>query len=408
MNQQLALVGDNNPPAEQTPSESKAVAFFGKFDLVALKKANAELLFDYETKKGREEARSHIYKLRQSKAAIEKAGKAERADSIAYQKAVIVEEDKLVAEVVEMIEVHAKPLEEWEEKEAKRVETIRARIDGMKVTAEYLAGKTSAELKTRLSELATLVTGEGFDEFADQAYAMKAVAIDQLQQAITAAEKAEADAAELLRLRHEAEMRRIADEKAAEEKRLEDERLSAEKAEADRKAQEAAEALAAEEKRKADEAAEAKRIAAAQKQAAEDARVAAEAEAAQREAKLLEEAENAKKAQKEAEDKAEAERIAAQVAATAAAEKAKRDQESAVAAEAKRIADEKAAQKAIDDARAADREHRAKINRETLEVLTQILNATFDDKNVDTADGMAKAIITAVALVKIPHLQINY
>lgn len=80
-------------------------------------------------------------------------------------------------------------------------------------------------------------------------------------------------------------------------------------------------------------------------------------------------------------------------------------QAAAVAAETKRIANEAAKKKAGDDARAADREHRSKINRETLAVLTELLELMGTG---NSPEEQAKGIITEIALGKIPHLQINY
>lgn len=165
-NNLMLITNDNSAPT----TESRAVAFFDKrfsTELAALLKADAEFVFDYTTKKGRDEATSHIYKLKRSRVAIEKSGKEERSDALAYQKAVIVAEDKITSVIQERIDHHQKPLDEWETKESNRIETIRSRIDGMKVDANTISGKTSVELKTMLSDLATIVTGEGFDEFAD-------------------------------------------------------------------------------------------------------------------------------------------------------------------------------------------------------------------------------------------------
>lgn len=402
----LALIHTSVP----TPSEEKAVAFFGSFstELAAIKKANSTFVFDLDTKKGREECRSHIHKLRKSRVAIEKAGKAERADAIAYQKAIIAEEDGLTAEIVEMIDFHEKPLKEWEEKEAARIENIRIRIEGMKVTADFVLGKSSAELKARLAEIGEIATGIGFDEFADQAYAMKTVAVDQLQGYIASAEAQEAAAARLAQLEAEAEERRKADEAAAEAKRIEDARIAAEKAEAERVAQEAKDAADREAKRIADEKAEQERIEAAQKQAAEDARLAAEAEAAQREEKLRQDAENARLAQKAAEEQREADRIAAENQRAADAKAAQDRQDAAVAAEQQRLqrlADEQAAE---DARKAADRAHRGKIHSEIATAIFKVINDKRLPGSPELTEDYAKQIVIAICGDVIPHLHIKY
>jgi len=59
--------------------------FYAK--LAALEKENSELVFSYEDPRGNKEARSHVYKLRQTKGALErkrKEAKAQRAIAASF------------------------------------------------------------------------------------------------------------------------------------------------------------------------------------------------------------------------------------------------------------------------------------------------------------------------------------
>ena len=86
--------------------------------VVDMVKINAATVFDYDSDKGEKEARSYVYKLRQSKAAIDKKRK-ELGEDLVSRKKLIDGEAKLLIETVEgMIDVHMKPLEEKAAREA--------------------------------------------------------------------------------------------------------------------------------------------------------------------------------------------------------------------------------------------------------------------------------------------------
>ena len=88
------------------------------------KKVNEQTVFQYETPAGNKAARSHIYKLRQSKSAVESKRKEEKAESLKYGKDLDSEAKKITAEIEEMISVHDAPLKEIEERETVRVNKI--------------------------------------------------------------------------------------------------------------------------------------------------------------------------------------------------------------------------------------------------------------------------------------------
>lgn len=364
--------------------------------LAEIKKANATFVFDYSDPKQNADARSHIHKLRTTKAAIEKAAKAEREDSVAYQKKVIAHEKSLVAEVVEMIELHDKPLQEWEAKEQKRKDDIKARIASMTVTAEYVIGKDSITLTERFVEISAINTDEGFDEYAPEAFAARAVALEYLKGMVDAAQKREHDAAELKRLQEAETARRIADE----EKAAREAAAFAEKERIEQEEREAKERAEAEKKRQEEGAARIKRE---REEAAEAERKKAEREKAELELKLLEESNKAKREKEAAERRAEEEKKAAQerqdAAVKAERERIEKETQAAIdAAEKKRLAHE-----AEEARKAADKEHRGKIHRAIVDAMMGLQNG-----QLCITEAQARGIVIAICGDQIPELKILY
>src|SRR3990167_3162589 len=130
-----------------------AIAVYDEFraQLAELKEHNAKLLFDYEDPKGNEEARSHVYKLRRTKAAVDKARQAEKAASLEYGRRVDSEAKEIIGEIEAMIEVHVKPLAEIEEREKKRVARHTDKIEELRSYAAAGAGANTAQLAARLA-----------------------------------------------------------------------------------------------------------------------------------------------------------------------------------------------------------------------------------------------------------------
>jgi len=153
------------------------------------------------------------------------------------------------------------------------------------------------------------------------------------------------------------------------------------------------------------------------KQAEQEAkdRAAREAEEADRQKKMIEVAceqarKQAEQKHKDALEKAEREKLEAEQrekqllidaenARVAAAEKATRDQLQAVEDERKSVEAEAAKQKAVDDARNADKEHRGNIMRDVKERL--MLECSLDETT-------AKAIVHAVLAMRLGALKIEF
>lgn len=314
---------------------------------------------DTSTAKGRSEIASMAFKVTRSKTAIDAAGKKLNEDARARINAVDAQRRKIREELDALADEVRRPLTEWEE-------TEKARVAAAKVVRENIAGlgnsphdATSGEIRDRLAELNAIeIDPEILREELDIAISTKSEAMSHLLAHLARAEKAEADAAELARLRAEAEAR-----EAAERDRLERERLAKEAAE--REARERAEYEAS------------------------IKREAESAERAQREARAREEA-----AAQRARD--EAERAAAERVAKAEAEAAR------VKAEAERAERERLDQiertKREEAARQADRAHRSAVMKDAKEAIMS--------HGVD--DDAAKKIVLAIVAGEIPHVTLRF
>ena len=168
--------------------------------LAELEKLDAGLSFEYETPKGNKDARSHVYKLRQSKSAIDKARKEAKATALEYGRRVDAEAKALTDGVEKMIARHDAPLREIEERETARVAEIRARIN-LLIEYAVVAELGGAALRARLQRAKDIAIDDTFAEFIGEAAKAKDAALSAIESAIVATEKAEAEKAELERLR---------------------------------------------------------------------------------------------------------------------------------------------------------------------------------------------------------------
>lgn len=247
-----------------------------------------------ETEAGRKKIKSFAYKIAQSKTAIDAVGKE------------IVDEAKELPKRIDANRKHIKdtldawrdevrqPVTDWEKAEEARVNFIKSELAELEATIADpdWTTRSSECLRDRLGELGRLEVSDAvFAEYLGAAKELASRATTVLTERIAAAEKREAESAELARLRAEAEERARKDReaeiarKAAEAARLEAEqkaeaeRLAAQKREDDLKAA----AAKAEQDRKDAEQRAADAEKAAKEKAERDAREAKEREeAAQR------------------------------------------------------------------------------------------------------------------------------
>ena len=307
------------------------LAVYSEFrkQLIRLKTDNAAAVFNYTTQEGSKEAKSHIYKLRKTKGAVEKARKEEKAESLRYGRLVDAEAKELAAEIDEMIEIHDKPLREFEEREADRVQTHKDHIDGMRqavAQTEHPDGRPmdAAEYLMSVKYIEELKIDELWEEFADEAAEVRDECLVIAKRRLSDRVQHEAEQAELARLRKEAKERE--DREAAEaQARATEEREERIRREGEERARKAAE----EEATAAKEKAERERKEAADKEESE--RKAVE----NRELELRLAAEKAERGKAEAEQRAaQAEKDAKEKAELEVKEKAEREAAEAAKREA--------------------------------------------------------------------------
>lgn len=230
MTQELILTGE--------------VAVYNPFrqTLAEMKKQNEETAFDYESSKGNKDARSYVYKLRQSKAAVDKARKEEKAVSLEYGRKVDAEAKQIIDAIESMIEVHQRPLDEIEEREKSRIEAIKSRIASFYELPSLMQNETAQCLLNAIGDVKSIKLDNAFGEFLAEAGQKKDETIAKLEELLAARQKYEAEQAELEKLRKEAAER----EQKEREERIAHE--AAEKARLDAEAKAEAQKRAIEEK----------------------------------------------------------------------------------------------------------------------------------------------------------------
>ena len=354
---------------------------------------------DISTKAGRDEMKSLAAEGRTVKASLLRLAAGLKESAIKTQRAINAEERVLEEKMNALIADIRAPLTAFENAEKQRVADHEAALARLQENpAFYAAPNEAADYQARLDWLHGQPQRD-WQEFAQRAADVLADEIAKTTNAIAVARKREAEAAELARLRAEAEERARQD--AARQQAEREARLVAEAAD---KARRDAEAKAERERQETLRAAAEERARVEREAAAEQRRIEAERQAAHDRAEAAErrriaDAAAARDREEAAARKAEADRVAAE-------QKAKRDQEAAVAAERKRHADEQAerdreaaAAQAAADERAANRAHQAAINNAAVEAL---LALTHIDEQT------ARQVIVVVARNEIPAMRIEY
>lgn len=317
---------------------------------------------DLSTAKGRARIASLAAQVSRSKTAVEKPGRDYLKRLKEQPKVVEAELRRFVTECDQLRDEVRRPLTEWEEAEKARTEALQQRLVDLRALSDVIdtAGNylPSADIQARILEAKSVVLDDSWQERAAEAGVAKDSTIQQLEASLVIAQKREHEAAELDRLRKDAE------EKARLEREENIRREAAEQAKRDAEAKAQAEIDAAarreSEARAATERADREKIEAQQK--------------AEREAKA-------------AAEKAEQEKNAA----IAAERRRQEEAESARLAEQKRIAEEEAR-------RAADKEHRRSINRQAIADLIES----------GLTQEMAEKALIAIASGKVSAVSIKY
>ncbi|MER2906502.1 hypothetical protein ABTW56_23310 [Enterobacter roggenkampii] len=223
----------------------------------AIEKEARSLVPDVSTRKGRDAIASMAHKVARSKTYIDNAGK----DLVAELKALpkqIDESRRIVRERLDALKDEVrKPLTDWENAESARKDALQQRLADLRSLADVIDGVgsylPSVEIQQRIESAKAVALDESWQEAAAEAGVAKDATIQQLESALIVAKQREHEAAELERLRKEAE------EKARLEREENIRREAAERARRDAEAKHKAEIEAAarreaEEKARADEA----------------------------------------------------------------------------------------------------------------------------------------------------------
>ena len=228
--------------------------------LAEIKAGNAALVFDYENPEDNKRARSYVFRLRQLKGETERMRKDEKAASLEYGRKVDAAAKAIVDELDEMIEIHAVPLAEIEQREKDRVAAIQERI--LDMSREMHVEAYASEVATEIARIEAVPIDDTFAEFVADAAKAKDASLIRLRGLHAQLAKAEANAAELDRLRRaeeerlaEQERERVRKETVAREEQIRKEAEERARVEAEEKAKQEREASARRE-RESKEAAE--------------------------------------------------------------------------------------------------------------------------------------------------------
>lgn len=323
----------------------------GVDDVISKIKAEVQtVVADISTDAGRKTIASTAYKIARSKTALDKMGKDLGENHHKAWKAITTERSRIATELDALKDEFRKPLTDWENAEKDRVAAHELALEGICENPLWGPTETAADIRKRLQYLENYPARD-WQEFSTRATAALKDETDRARQFLASAEKREAEAAELARLRQEQIER---------EQRERDERI----------AREAAERARTEAERKARE--EAARVAAI----AENERLRVEREKAQ-----------AERLGREAVERAEQ-----------AAARAKADADAAIENERRRVAAEKAQAERDAANREANKKHRAKINNAARDALVM----------AGLTEEQATVAITAIAKGEVPSVKISY
>lgn len=316
---------------------------------------------DISTEAGRKAVASLAYKVARSKTALDEMGK-ELVSDLKAQSGKIDAERRIIRDRLDALRDEVrKPLDDFENAEKARVELHESTIAAILAACDLSPDAGADAINSRLGAVRDL-SQRDWQEFAARATAATDTARKTLEAALTAANKREAEAAELAKLRAEQAAREQADREA---------KIAAEAAE---RAKLVAESKAAREAQEAAAKAEAER----KRVEKEKADAVARAEKAEADKKAA-----AAKAVRDAKEAAEA---------------AERNRLASIETERKRVAEIAAKEAAEKAKREADKAHRAKFNNEALAAL----------QSLGLGKDLGIAVLSAIARGEVPHVSINY
>jgi hypothetical protein len=164
---------------------------------------------DLSTAKGRARIASLAAQVSRSKTAVEKPGRDYLKRLKEQPKVVEAELRRFVTECDQLRDEVRRPLTEWEDAEKARTEALQQRLVDLRALADVIdaAGNylPSADIQARIQEAKSVVLDDSWQERTAEAGVAKDSTIQQLEASLAVAQKREHEAAELERLRKEAE-----------------------------------------------------------------------------------------------------------------------------------------------------------------------------------------------------------
>ena len=228
---------ERNPMDEIVEPKSSELAVFDEVAAIIAeyKAENEKLVFDYASKEGAKQAKSHIAKLRKVKTKVSEIHKEAKAEALAFGRRLDAKKNEYNGEVDKMVTFHKEPLDAVEAKEiaeawakqqeyldaeAKRIAEIEARERAI-ILAEEKIARERAEAEEKVRQEAA--------EAAEQIIKEQQEKIKQVEEekriAEEATERVRMEAALKAKAEAEAEEERLADiaaEKAIEANRIND------------------------------------------------------------------------------------------------------------------------------------------------------------------------------------------
>lgn len=186
--------------------------------IVTLKEENKSIVFDYELDET--EARSHVASMRKKKTAISKLHKEKKSFFLEEGRKLDTAKNELIKDVDEMIEVHAKPLQDIKDKKDREIEAERLKVEQEKeaerLKAEQILIDREKEIERKEAEFKKIEDDRIAKEKAEQEKKIRLEREELLKK--EAAENAKRQADEAVRAANEKAEREILEAQERENK----------------------------------------------------------------------------------------------------------------------------------------------------------------------------------------------
>src|SRR5690606_17216800 len=144
------------------------------------------VVYDMNTKKGRDQCASDAYKVARSKQAVEKLGAKLSAEYKEIPKKIDASRRRIKERFDALQEQVRQPLNEWEAAEEARITALKAAIESLREVGNDLHEHTAHELNEKLAGIETLHIDDEWEEFEAEAHRVRASTLEALRTALTA------------------------------------------------------------------------------------------------------------------------------------------------------------------------------------------------------------------------------